>query len=67
MMIAIHRVTSIEMIDHFPENSNQRTVRVRTRNGEMHELIFYGETGALDSLPKSNDFYVATRRNSNES
>lgn len=67
MMIMIHRVVSIEMIDHYPENCNQRTVRIRTRGGETHEMVLFGDTGALDSLPKSNEFRVLSKEKYNES
>lgn len=58
--ISFHHVDKIELSTVFASNGNCRTVRIMTHNhlGQEYEteLTFYGNTAALDALPKADDF-----------
>ncbi len=52
----IHDVVSIELVMSNINNSNSRTVRVETKDGQWFDLSFFGQTDALEALPKSETF-----------
>lgn len=54
--IIIHDVVSIELVMANKNNSNSRTVRVETKDGQWFDLSFFGDTDALEFLPKSETF-----------
>ncbi|HET7413415.1 MAG TPA: hypothetical protein VFJ18_12225 [Pararhizobium sp.] len=60
MNIALHGVTKIELCTRYRDNSNSRTIRITAADYLGHEfeteLTVYGNTDALDALPKSDDF-----------
>lgn len=59
MDITAHNVTRIELHHAFRENGNSRTIRISTATGSpfgeetYFDLTLYGDTDALDALPKS--------------
>ncbi|WP_407976135.1 hypothetical protein ACJKIH_03160 [Brucella pseudogrignonensis] len=55
MEISVHRVTKIELVSKNDRNSNCRTVRIVSEDGE-HELTLFGDTHWVDVLPRSDDF-----------
>lgn len=55
MHLMIHRVERIELSSVYPENGNSKTLRIVHKGGEL-ELTVYGDTDALDALPRSEDF-----------
>ena len=60
MQMNIHNVTKIELVTTFVENAGSRTLRITAEdydgNPVKFEVTVYGETGALDALPRSDDF-----------
>ncbi|HEX2753670.1 MAG TPA: hypothetical protein VHP34_11320 [Alphaproteobacteria bacterium] len=56
MSLNIHNVVSAELANTFLENNNQRTIRITDDRGERFEFILYGETDALECLPRSDNF-----------
>ncbi|NKC03319.1 hypothetical protein [Brucella haematophila] len=55
--LTIHHIRKIEVVSAFPDNFNSRVVRITSDNGEI-ELTLFGDTNALDLLPRSSDFVV---------
>lgn len=55
--ITMHEVRKIEVVSAYPENGNSRKLRITSDNGEV-ELTLFGDTNALDLLPRSSDFVV---------
>jgi hypothetical protein len=55
MNLSIHFVAKVELCFAYPGNGNSRTIRITDRNGEQ-EITLYGNTDALDALPRSEDF-----------
>lgn len=53
-----HFVEKIELVRSYVDNGNSRTIRITSNKGEKTEVVFYGETDALDALPKSDDYYA---------
>jgi len=53
--MSIHRVTKVELCKSYASNGNSRTIRITDEGGEQ-EITLYGNTDALDALPKSDDF-----------
>ena len=64
--IGIHGVTRIELSAAYPANGNSRTLRIVSTAWEGHEVAFeltvYGNTYALDAIPRAKDFRL-TREN----
>jgi len=62
--IRIHGVTKIEIVNAFRDNDNSRTVRITScdhRGEHVTDITLYGETDALDALPKASVFREFTR------
>lgn len=60
MEINAHNVKSIEICRSYVDCSNSRTIRITTSDGEF-EITMYGNTDALDTLPRSSDFKALHR------
>lgn len=62
MDIGIHNVTRIELARSYPANSNSRMIRIVSVDWNGHEtkteITVYGDTDALDALPKAKDYRV---------
>lgn len=62
MNASFFNVTKIEIVNTFLQNNGQRTMRVTWRNPEgsecKAEFVCYGNTSALEGLPRSGDFHV---------
>jgi hypothetical protein len=58
--LTMHYVRKIEVVSAFPENCNSRVVRITSDSGVV-ELTLYGDTEALDLLPRSSNFVVFTK------
>lgn len=56
MNMSFHGIANIELVKVFADNCNSRTIRITSIKGEEVEIVLYGETDALDVLPRSNDF-----------
>lgn len=59
--LSIHKVEKIELLRAYPMNGNSRTIRITAEQTPLNEavafeLTLYGETDALDSLPKADDY-----------
>jgi hypothetical protein len=65
MQLSIHNVTAIELATSYKANGNSRTIRIsyssEIENGGF-DLVVYGETDALDALPKAADFVAHGRK-----
>lgn len=55
MEIIVHDVNRVEICSTYLANSNMRRIRFVTPIS-VTEITAYGNTDALDGLPKSNDF-----------
>lgn len=53
----IHQVAAIELAARHVDNGNSRTLLITLENGDCMELTFFGETDALEHLPKSEVFW----------
>lgn len=60
MELIQHNVTKVELSRTYVENSGSRTIRITandlTGNEMVQEITLYGDTEALDALPRSSDF-----------
>ena len=62
--ISIHDVKAIELVSAFPANSNSRTIRITANQYGAEvalELTVYGDTDALDLLPRAAGFQTYPR------
>jgi hypothetical protein len=56
MKFSMHDIASIELCSTMLSNSACRIIRATSGDGEAIEFTFFGDTTALDALPKSQDF-----------
>lgn len=56
MEMSFFGIAKIELVKVFADNCNSRTIRITSVKGEEVEIALYGETDALDTLPRSDDF-----------
>jgi len=49
-------ITSIKLMSHSPGNANCRTICITDADGNEFSFSFYGQTDALDALPRSDHF-----------
>ncbi|PWL17424.1 hypothetical protein DKP76_11640 [Falsochrobactrum shanghaiense] len=59
--MSFHRVAKVELVTSYVDNGNSRTIRITNNKGEETEITLYGNTDALDALPKSDDFRAVER------
>lgn len=56
----VHHVSRVELCSAYPGNGNARTIRI-VHGDQCTEITVFGDTDALDALPKAHDFIVHKR------
>ncbi|WP_097156067.1 hypothetical protein [Cohaesibacter gelatinilyticus] len=56
MTTNVHNVTSVELVGCDLNNSGSRTLAITCDDGSTFEIGLFGETAALENLPKSATF-----------